>query len=553
MTQPRSLRNRALTVTALAASSALLLAGCAGGGNAGGTNGGDAAGGNSGEPITIGTTDKIRSLDPAGQYDNGSFAVITQTYGSLLRSKPGESDVSPDLAESAEFSSPKVYTVKLREGLKFTNGHDLTASDVKFSFDRVVAINDPNGPASLLYNLESVEVVDDLTVNFNLKAENDVIFPQILSSPAGPIVDEEVFKADTIATDEEIVAADAFAGPYRIDSYEKNSLVSYTKNPDYQGVIDGGAKTDNIIVKYYSDASNLKLEIENGTIDVAWRSLSATDIAALGNVDGLTVHNGPGGEIRYLVFNFNTQPFGASTPEADPAKAEAVRHAIAHLINREELSQQVYQGTYTPLYSHVPDGLTGATEELKTLYGDGNGGASVDKAKETLTAAGITDPVTLNIQYSNDHYGPSSADEYALIKDQLEASGLFTVNLQTTEWGQYSKDRVADLYPVYQLGWFPDYSDADNYLAPFFMTENFISNHYSNPQMDELLLKQAVTTDEAERENLIGEIQKVAANDLSTLPYLQGSQIAISKSDIGGVDDTLDASFTFRYALLERN
>ena len=56
-----------------------------------------------------------------------------------------------------------------------------------------------------------------------------------------------------------------------------------------------------------------------------------------------------------------------------------------------------------------------------------------------------------------------------MIKDQLEASGLFTVDLQSTEWVQYSKDRVADVYPAYQLGWFPDYSDADNYLTPFFL------------------------------------------------------------------------------------
>lgn len=538
---------RAIAATAITAAAALALSACAGGGGAGG-----GAGGGGGEAITIGTTDKITTIDPAGSYDNGSFAVMTQVFGSLMRTEPGSPDVSPDLAASAEFTSPKVYTVKLRPDLKFANGNALTSSDVKFTFDRQVAINDPNGPASLLYNLEKVEAVDDLTVEFHLKQENDVVFPQILSSPVGPIVDEDVFAADALTADEEIVAGNAFAGPYVIDSFEKNSLVSYTKNPDYQGVLEGGAKTDNIIVKYYADASNLKLEIQNGDIDVAWRSISATDIADLRNVDNVKVHEGPGGEIRYLVFNFNTMPFGASTAEADPAKAEAVRHAIADLLDREELAEQVYQGTYTPLYSHVPAGLTGAVEELKTLYGDGAGRPSVDRAKERLATAGITDKVVLNIQYSNDHYGPSSADEYALIKDQLESSGLFTVNLQTTEWGQYTKDRVADLYPVYQLGWFPDYSDADNYLTPFFLTENFLANHYSNAQIDELIRQQAVTVDPAQREQVIGDIQRVQANDLSTLPYLQGAQIAVAANDIGGVSDTLDASFTFRYALLER-
>ncbi len=77
----------------------------------------------------------------------------------------------------------------------------------------------------------------------------------------------------------------------------------------------------------------------------------------------------------------------------------------------------------------------------------------MDKAKAALEAAGVTTPVALSLQYSNDHYGPSSADEYAMIKDQLEDSGLFAVDLQTTEWVQYSKDRSSDVYPpAYQLG-----------------------------------------------------------------------------------------------------
>ncbi|MFX8565662.1 ABC transporter substrate-binding protein, partial [Acinetobacter baumannii] len=96
----------------------------------------------------------------------------------------------------------------------------------------------------------------------------------------------------------------------------------------------------------------------------------------------------------------------------------------------------VYKGTYTPLYSYVPQGLAGATESLKSLYGDGNGGPSHDNAKQILEAAGVTTPVTLTLQYNGDHYGPSSGDEYAAVKSQLENGGLFTVNLAQTEWVQ---------------------------------------------------------------------------------------------------------------------
>lgn len=545
-------RRRALAAGAGLVTAALVLTACAGGSSDDDETGDGSGGG--GSSLLIGTTDKITTIDPAGSYDNGSFAVMNQVYPFLLNTPYGSPDVEPDIAESAEFTAPTEYTVKLKDGLTFANGNELTSSDVKFTFDRQLTIfengaDEGNGPGSLLYNLDSVEAPDDLTVVFHLKSENDQVFPQILSSPAGPIVDEDVFSADSLTSDDDIVAGNAFAGPYVLTDYDQNNLLSYDANPDYQGLL-GAPKNEHVDVQYYADASNLKLEIQQGNIDVAFRSLSATDIDDLRGDDKVKVVDGPGGEIRYVVFNFDTQPYGATTPEADPAKALAVRQAVADLIDREEIADQVYKGTYTPLYSYVPDGLTGANEALKGLYGDGEGGPDADKAAATLEAAGVTTPVTLSLQYSNDHYGPSSGEEYALIKDQLEQSGLFTVNLQTTEWVQYAKDRTSDVYPAYQLGWFPDYSDADNYLTPFFLTDNFLGNHYDNATVNDLILQQAVTADADERSALIGQIQDAVAADLSTVPYLQGAQVAVVGADVNGAEDTLDASFKFRYGAL---
>jgi len=538
-------RRRGLAAIAGIATMTLALAAC-----------GSSGGGSEGAALTIGTTDKITTIDPAGSYDNGSFAVMNQVFPFLLNTPYGSPDPQPDIAKSAEFTGPTEYTVILKDGLKFANGHDLTASDVKFTFDRQLAIlangaDGGNGPASLLYNLESTEAVDDTTVVFHLKSANDQIFPQILSSPAGPIVDEEVFAADALTPDQDIVDGNAFAGPYVITSYDMNNLVSYEANPDYQGLL-GAPKTAQINVKYFADASNLKLEIQDGSIDVAYRSLSATDIEDLRGDDAVKVVDGPGGEIRYIVFNFDTQPYGATTADADAAKALAVRQAVADLIDRAEIADQVYKGTFTPLYSYVPDGLSGATKVLSDLYGDGEGGPDVDKATQVLADAGVSTPVELSLQYSNDHYGPSSGDEYALIKDQLESSGLFTVNLQTTEWVQYAQDRTADVYPAYQLGWFPDYSDADNYLTPFFLVENFLGNHYANQDVNDMILQQAVTTDPDERAALIEDIQAAVAQDLSTVPYLQGAQVAVVGPDVKGAEDTLDASFKFRYGALSK-
>ncbi|MFE6966152.1 MULTISPECIES: ABC transporter substrate-binding protein [unclassified Agromyces] len=541
MTSATKNGRRALIAAAGLSAAALVLAGC----SAGGGDGDNASGGS----ITVGTTDKVTTLDPAGSYDNGSLAVQTQVFPYLLNTDYESTDVVPDLAESAEFTAPTEYTVTLPAGLKWANGNDLTSSDVKFSFDRQLKIADPNGASSLLYNLESVDAPDDTTVVFHLKAENDQVFPLILTSFPGAIVDDEVFSPDALTSDDDIVEAKAFGGPYQIASYDFNNLISFKKNPEYKGLL-AEASTDTVNLKYYAESSNMKLDVQEGNIDVAYRSLSATDIDDLKGNDKVKVVDGPGGEIRYIVFNFDTQPYGAKTPEADPAKALAVRQAVAGLIDREELGEQVYKGTYTPLYSYIPAGLAGAVEPLKELYGDGAGAPDAEKAKAALEAAGVTTPVELNLQYSNDHYGPSSADEYALIKDQLEADGLFTVNLQTTEWVQYSEDRVADVYPAYQLGWFPDYSDADNYLTPFFLKENFLSNHYDNPEVNDLILEQAVTTDVAARTAIIEEIQEKVAADLSTVPYLQGAQVAVTGTDIDGA--VLDGSFKFRFASLTK-
>lgn len=521
--------------------SALLLAGCAGGSTPEGTDGGNA----SGDPIIVGTTDKVTTLDPAGSYDNGSLAVQTQVFPYLVNTDYNSTEVVPDLAETAEFTSPNEYTVTLPAGAKWANGNDLTSSDVKFSFERNLAIADPNGASSLLYNLDSISTPDDTTVVFKLKTDNDQVFPFILTSFPGAIVDEEVFSADAITPDKDIVDANAFGGPYSVTSWDFNKTVEFTPNENYVGLLEA-AQNSGVILSYFADSSNLKLAVQEGDVDVAYRSLSSTDVADLSGNDKVKLVEGPGGEIRYIVFNFDTQPYGAATAEADPAKALAVRQAVADLIDRETISQQVYKGTYTPLYSYVPEGFAGATDALKGLYGDGAGGPDAAKAKAALEAAGVTTPVTLSLQYSPDHYGPSSGDEYALVKQQLEADGLFTVNLQSTEWVQYSKDRTADVYPAYQLGWFPDYSDADNYLAPFFLENNFLGNHYVNAEVNDLILKQAVEPDVATRTADIEKIQQLVAEDLSTVPLLQGAQVAVTGADVSGV--ILDTSFKLRFA-----
>lgn len=503
--------------------------------------------------LTLGTTDKVVSLDPAGSYDNGSFFIMNQIYPFLFNTAGGATDMTPqpDLAASiGTFTSPTTYEVKLKPGLKFSNGHELTSSDVKFSFDRITKINADLGPASLLTDtLVKTDAPDATTVVFTLKNANDVTFSQVLESPAAPIVDEQVFPADKVLSDEEIAKSNAFAGQYTITGYTANQLISLTPNASYQGMLGAGKSAVNI--KYYADSNNLKLDIQQGNIDVAHRSLTATDIESLKKEGKVNIVDGPGGELRYLVFNLDTMPYGAKDKTPDAAKALAIRQAVAHSIDRQAISDNVFKGTYTPLFGFVPDGQAGAGTVLKSMFGDGSGKPDAAKAKAVLTAAGVTTPVTLNIQYTSDHYGPSSGDEYAAIKSQLEATGLFTVNIQSTEWKQYSTDRRKDMYPEYQLGWFPDFSDPDNFLTPFFGSNSFIGQHYKNDTVLALLAKETTTADKTARVAVIDELQKTLAGDLPIVPMQQGKQIAVAAKNVSGVQ--LDPSFKLRVGSITKS
>lgn len=496
-----------------------------------------------GAGLVVGTTDKVVSIDPAGSYDNGSLQIQTQVYQYLLNFPEGSTTLTPDAASKCDFTQPTEYTCTIKDGLKFANGNPLTAESVAFSFNRIVKINDPNGPASLLGAMKSVEAKDPKTVVFTLNAANDQTFPQVLVTSAGPIVDEKTYPADKVLDDEAAVKAGGFSGPYSIAKYTKNQVAEFKANPDYNGAFNK-PKTDTVTMKYYSDANNLKLDIQNGNIDVAWRSLTPTDIDSLSKAKGVKVYKGAGGELRYIVFNLKTMPGD------NDAQKLAIRQAMASSIDRQEIAEQVYKGTFSPAYSMVPQGQPGATEAFKDKYGDKPDKAA---AQKFLSDAGVKTPVTIQLQYNPDHYGSNSDQEYNAVKRQLEATGLFKVNLQSTEWVTYNAERVKDAYPIYQLGWFPDFPDPDNYLTPFFSPDNFVKNHYSDDTMTKLLKSESTDGDKASRMATIKTIQEQLAEQVPTLPLLMGSQVAVGRDNVSGLDKTLDAAFKFRFTSLSKS
>lgn len=540
--------SRALIVS-VATVAALALAACGAGKKANTTNSGGATGSTAGNAITVGTTDSVIALDPAGSYDFGSLTIEENIYQFLMQVPAGQTAPAPDAAQSCDFTKPTEYTCKMKSGLKFSNGDPLTAKDVAFSFQRVVDIANPNGPSSLLGNMKSVAAPDDSTVVFTLNHPNDQTWPFVLGTSAGPIVDSKVFPAHKLLPDNNVIGS----GPYMISSFDKNQLAQFQANPNYTG--PNTPKTNTITIKYYTESDNLKLDIQSDAIDVAYRTLSPTDIASLKNDSNVKVLTGSGGELRYIVFNLKTMPGDSE------AQKLAIRRAMAYSVNRQDLATNVYKGTYQPAYSMVPQGIAYATEPFKQVYG---ASPNPDKAKQVLDAAGVQTPVSLHIDYVSDgHYGPVSGDEYNQIKRQLEATGLFKVQIQGTAYTTYSEERVKDTYPIYQLGWFPDFVDGDNYLFNFLNPENFVHAHYCDNQSPSApcvkdgvlpLLTQEETKSGQARAQAFAKIQmKLATGTMPYLPLLSGYQVAVTGTNISGVQETLDPTYLFRMWLLSKS
>ena len=148
---------------------------------------------------------------------------------------------SPTPRRAARSPRRPTYTCTLKPGLKFSNGDPLTAEDVAFSFNRIIKINDPNGPASLIaqHGLGG-RPRTPTTVVFTLKNANDQTWPFVLGTSAGPIVDSKVFPADKLLTDEKVVGS----GPVRDQlATSKNQLVELKANPNYTGPQQGRRRT----------------------------------------------------------------------------------------------------------------------------------------------------------------------------------------------------------------------------------------------------------------------------------------------------------------------
>ena len=199
--------------------------------------------------------------------------MIYNVYQNLLKVPPGATVPVPDAAQSCDFTGNTTYACTMKPSLKFSNGDALDAAAVVYSFRRMVKINDPNGPAVLIGAMKKIEVQGDKVV-FTLN-QHDNTWPYVLTTLATAIVDPKVFPAKARLADSKVIGS----GPYKIESYQPSQQLVLAKNTNYTG--DDQLQNSRFILKYEQSASTLKLDVEQGTVDVAFQGLSPTDITSL--------------------------------------------------------------------------------------------------------------------------------------------------------------------------------------------------------------------------------------------------------------------------------
>jgi len=421
----------------------------------------------------------------------------------------------------------KECIVKLRPGLYFADGTPLTAHDVVRSIDRVAKIE--GDPAWFVLDfLDDWKALDDNTVKFTLK-EPVAFFPALLAVPTYFPV-HPAYKPDEIDSDQTAGGA----GPYKIIKWTRDVELVLESNPYW---FAGMPKTKQVIVKFYKDATALRMALEAGEVDIAWRTLRPTDIQDLKKKEGIEVLEAPGGAIRYIVFNMHIPPFD------DPR----VRKALAAALDRKAICEKVYLGTYEPLYSMVPMGMWSHKDSFKEKYGDRN----LELARKLLEEAGYSSSNKLKIElwYTPTHYGDTEVDVATMIKQQWEEIGMVEVELKSAEWTtylDYTRNRMlgASLY-----GWYPDYIDPDDYTSPFVNEAGrWLGNAYVSEELGKLLVEARTKTSIEERTTLYERIQDIWAEDAVIVPFAQGKLEIAYRKGVKGV--VLDPTLLLRYWLI---
>jgi len=430
----------------------------------------------------------VKSLDPHATNDQPSSRVNKQIYDTLIYTDE-DMELEPGLAKEWDQLDDNTWEFKLEEGVQFHNGEELTADDVKFTLDRMM---DSSEVAHIIGAVESVEVEDDYTVIIKTEEPFSPLLSH-LAHTAASILNEKAVEESGDDYQNEPVGT----GPYKLVEHESGDKVILERFDDYYRE---PAKVKNVEFRNVPEGTNRVIGLETEEIDIAYE-IEPVDRSDISDNDDLELIERPSLSTSYIGFNTEKEPY-------DDIE---VRQALNHAIDVDEIIDVVLEGAGTRATGPINDKVFGYDESLEGYEYD------PEKAKEMLAEAGYPDGLDTTI-WTND--SPVREKIAEVVQGQLKEVGV-NAEIETLEWATYLERTSAGEHDMFILGWVAVTGDADYGLYALFHSSQHGGagnrTFYDNPEVDELLDKGRVSTDEDERLELYKEAQKEIVEDAPQL------------------------------------
>jgi peptide/nickel transport system substrate-binding protein len=354
-----------------------------------------AGGGAAAQDLTIGARAEP-TIDPHFLYLATNMAYAHHVFDPIVE-KDSSSKWGPALAVSWRAIEPALWEFKLRPGVKFHDGSDFTAEDVKFSIERIPAIpNNPNPYTNNVRSIARIEIVDPLTIRFHTHGPNPVLPGQL----GNVFVVSHKVARDATPADFRSGKATIGTGPYRFIRYEPAATVELDRYDAYWGEKPEWKKvTFRIISK---DAARTAALLA-GDVDVI-DYVPVTDIEALSKNPRVEIFKKVSDRLIYLIFDMRREQTPFATDNAgqpltrNPLRDLRVRQAMAMAIDREAMTTRVMEGLSVPAAQFAPAHILGHDPAITVEKPD------LDRARRLLAEAGYPDGFGLTVHCSNDRY-----------------------------------------------------------------------------------------------------------------------------------------------------
>jgi peptide/nickel transport system substrate-binding protein len=482
--------------------------------------------------ITIGTTAKPRTLDPADAYELASLGLVFNMSDRLYTYESGSTEIKPQLATAL----PKVsqdaltYTIPLRQGVIFHDGTPFNAQAMAFTIQRFM--ENKGKPSFLLSDIvDSVKTTGEYELTIKLK-KPFAAFPSLLAFPGVCAVSPKAYEVGAGKFKPNIFVG---TGPYKLGQYGTDSI-RFDVFDKYWGEKPANKGVN---VQIQSSPINLFNAFRTGAVDVAYLALQPDQTRSLeesGKKGDWQAIAAQGSVVSYMVLNRNQKPLD---------KAE-VRQAIASIVDRPLINERVLLGQADPLYSMIPTTFNVSQPLFKEKYGDAN----FNQAKQLLTTAGFSkeNPAKIQVWY------PSSSPTRSLAAQTLKSlvdakmDGILQFEVSVAEGPAFFKDISKGLYPAALLDWYPDFLDPDNYVQPFLScnkgsvakgcedgASQTQGSFYYNEGMNKLIDQQRKELNPQVRQKIFTEIQNQVITDVPYIPLWQNKDYVFARNGISNV------------------